>query len=158
MALRPDFYSEIFEQEKKWIELIDSKLLNSIYCKYILQPFYLAKKKDLEQEYLVTKNVMIGYILGVINPIIQQIELFNNQFKSGEKSDISTLLPLFLTNQMSNNKTKEEEKNNPIREEITGLQIRKQLLESQMRNYDRIESTYEDYVYDDFPEEVGKIK
>ena len=46
MALRQDFYTEIFEQEKKWIELINSKLLNSVYCKYILQPFYLDKKKE----------------------------------------------------------------------------------------------------------------
>ena len=43
MALRQDFYTEIFEQEKKWIELINSKLLNSIYCKYMWQLFYLEK-------------------------------------------------------------------------------------------------------------------
>lgn len=158
MALKPDFYSEILEQEKKWIELINSKLLNSIYCKYILQPFYLAKKRDLEEEFLLTQNKIIGYILEVIEPIILQIELFNDQFRTGEKVDISTLLPLFLTNQMSNSTTKEEEKNNPIREEITGLQIKKQLLESQLRNFDRTDSSNEEYIYDDFPEEVVKAK
>lgn len=154
MALKTDFYSEILEQEKKWIELINSKLLNSIYCKYILQPFYLAKKRDLEEEFLLTQNKIIGYILEVIEPIILQIELFNNQFRTGEKVDISTLLPLFLTNQMSNSTTKEEEKSTPIREEITGLQIKKQLLESQLRKFDRNVINNEEYIYDDFPEDV----
>lgn len=153
MALKPDFYSEIFEQEKKWIDLIDSRLLNSIYCKYILQPFYLKKQKELEQEYHMTQNEIIGHMLNIVNPIIQQIEMFDKQFRAGEKIYISTLLPLFLTNQMSNSTKKEEEKSNPIREEITGLQIKKQLLESQIRNFDK-EVLEEDYVYDDFPEEV----
>ena len=156
MALRQDFYTEIFEQEKKWIELINSKLLNSIYCKYMLQPFYLEKKRDLEQEYFVTQNEIIGKIIGIVNSIIEQIELFNTQFKAGERIDISTLLPLFLTTQMSNS-PKKEENNNQIRQEINGLQIKKQLLESQIKYFDKGTSTDEDYVYDDFPEEV-KVK
>lgn len=157
MALQQNFYTEIFEKEQNWIELIKSKLLNSVYCKYTLQTFYLEKKRDLEQEYLLTQNEIVGKIIIIIDSIIEQIELFIEQFNAGQPTDISSLLPLFLTTQMSNSLEKEDNKS-PIRQEINGLQIKKQLLESQVRNFDRTGSNNEDYVYDDFPEEVEKTK
>lgn len=157
MALRQDFYTEIFEQEKKWIELINSKLLNSVYCKYILQPFYLDKKKELEQEYFLTQNDIIGNIIGIIDSIIGQTEVFNEQFISGEKVDINLLIPLFLTTKMTNTSKKEEEKSN-ISQEINELQIKKQLLENQIRYFDKNVTPDNEYVYDDFPEEKEKVK
>ena len=39
MALKNNFYDEIFEEEKKWIDLINSNLLNSIYFKHELKPY-----------------------------------------------------------------------------------------------------------------------
>lgn len=157
MALKKDFYTEIFEQEQKWIELINSKLLNSVYCKYSLQPFYLEKKRDLEQEYLLTKNEIIANIIEVINSIVEQIELFNEQFNSGHTVDVNSLLPLFLTTKMSNT-SKKEENNSEVSQEITELQIRKQILENKIKNYDRNTFINDDYVYDDFPEEVRRVK
>ena len=156
MDLRQDFYTEIFENEQKWIDLINSKLLNSIYCKYTLQPFYLKKKQTVKQEYFLTKNEYDKFI-DIIDSIIEQIEVFNQQFKSGQKVDISTLKPLFLITQIGKVQKAEEDKSE-IRQEINELQIRKQLLENQIRNFDKAIVNEDDYIYDDFPEEIRKVK
>lgn len=157
MALKQNFYTEIFEQEQSWIELINSKYLNSIYCKHQLQPFYLNKKKELEQEYFLTRNDIIKNILGIIDSIIQQIELFNEQFNVGQTVNVETLIPLFLTTQMSNT-SKKENKQKDINKEIGELQVRKQILENRIRNFDRNATINDDYVYDDFLEEERRVK
>ena len=63
MALRSDFYNEIFSKEKKWMELINSGLMNPIYCNLELRPFYLEKKQEIEEEYKVTNNQMLSQVL-----------------------------------------------------------------------------------------------
>ena len=73
MALKNDFYTEIFNNEKRWVELINRNLLNSIYCNLVLKPFYLQKKSELELEYNLTKNRIIGQIILIIENIINQI-------------------------------------------------------------------------------------
>lgn len=158
MALKKDFYNEIFEQEQTWIELINSKLLNSIYCNLALKPFYIEKKNQLEIEYKLNKNVIIGQILNLIYNIIDQIDLLNSQYKNNMKVDIESLLPLFLITQMSNTFKEEKKVSRDIK--INKLQREKQILENEIGNYSEDFDNMEDYLYDDFPndEDYGKRK
>lgn len=157
MALGNDFYSEIFVNEQKWIELINAKLLNSIYCNLTLKPFYIEKKKELEEEYSLTNNRIIGQIISIIDNILNQIEVFNEQYKSFQNADINLLLPLFLTTQMNNTSQKGNNNLDIRSNEISNLQINKQVLENQTKNYGETLNDQNDYVYDDFPEQ-SKIK
>ena len=152
MDLRQDFYTEIYKKEQKWIELINSKLLNSIYFKLDLKPFYLEKKKEVKQEYFLTKNEYDKFI-DIIDSIIEQIELLNEQFNAGQSIDINSLIPFFLTSRMKNVYRMPEEIS-----EINELQIRKQLLQNQIRNFDKNATGNDDYLYEDFPEEIRKVK
>lgn len=150
MALKKDFYIEVFKREQKWIELIDSKLLNGIYCKFSLQPFYLEMKKDLEQEYALTHNEIIGNIINIIGQIIEEIEVIYERFRNGMEVDVTSLKSLFLIAKMSNSYKQENQ--------ISKLQVQKQILEKAIENHNRTDITTEDYVYDDFPEEVKRVK
>lgn len=152
MALKKDFYTEIFEKEQKWIELINTNLLNSIYCKFSLQPFYIAKKKELEQEYALTHNEIMGNVVGTLDLMISQLEILYEQFRTGNTVDMTSLMPLFLSTKMSNS-YKSENTN-----QMSQLQIKRQMLEQEIRNVQQGNFIEEDYVYDDFPEEVRKVK
>ena len=158
MALKNNFYNEIFEKEQKWIELINSKLLNSIYCNLTLKPFYVEKKNQLKTEYDLNNNAIIGQILTLVDNIINQIDLLNSQYKKNMTVDIKSLLPLFITTQMSN--TSRIEKSVSRNEEINRLQLEKEILENQIKNYSESSTEIQDYVYDDFPNEenYGKRK
>ena len=156
MALKKDFYSEIFEKEQKWIELMDKNLLNSVYCKFSLQPFYETKKLELVREYTSTKSEIIKNLIIIINQILSQIEMLYKMYLDGQNTNMNTLIPLFLSSQMSN--TLKVDDNKPlVNSEVDKLQIKKQILENKLSNYYKSE-TEEDYVYDDFPEETRKIK
>lgn len=109
MALKSDFYNEIFKKEQMWIDLINEELLNSIYCNLTLKPFYMQKKQELEQEYNATNNPIIGEIIPIIDNILQKISLFNEQYRSSKQVNINEMLPLFLTSQMNNTAEKTEE-------------------------------------------------
>ena len=156
MALKIDFYNEIFEKEQKWIELINSNLLNSIYCNLTLKPFYIEKKNQLEIEYNLNNNSIIGEILTLIDNIINQIELLNSQYKNNMKVDIESLLQLFVTTQMSNGSKSKKNVSRDI--EIGRLQQERQFLKNEIKDFDN--DNLEDYVYDDFPDEedYGKRK
>lgn len=157
MALKSNFYNEIFLQEQKWIELINNNLLNSIYCNLALKPFYLDKKEVLEQEYYSNNNVIIGQVLSIIDNIVKRIEGINEDYNNLKEVDIKVLLPLFLTNQMNNTTRKTEVVNS--NENIDRLQIRKQILENQIGNFPKNEIlNFDDYLYEDFPEEQKRIK
>ena len=151
MALKLDFYNEIFIEEQKWIELINQKLLNNIYCKLSLKPFYLEKKSVLEEEYKLTNNKIIGQFIPVIDKIISEIDLLNEQNNNYE--NLNSLIPLFLVNQMNNTVQNENNKIDMISDEISKLHIKKQVLESLIGNYNRDKSQEPEYIYDDFPEE-----
>lgn len=155
MALKNDFYSEIFTNEQKWIDLINSRLLNSIYCKLTLKPFYIEKKKELEQEYNLTNNKIIGQVLSILEVIINKIDLLEEAYKNNQSVDIDSLIPLFLTTQMNNVSQKED---NDMITTTDRLEIKKQVLKNQLMNYNRTTFDSEDYVYEDFPEEVRKVK
>jgi len=152
MALKNDFYEEIFINEKKWIEMIDKNLLNNIFCNLELRPFYLKKKDEIKKEYELNNNPILGQILSIIDNIINKLDEFEIQYKNLRYVNIKELLPLFLTSQMNNNSKKEEKK-----EVIEDLKNEKKLLEEEIINYNRKEKELEDYVYDDFPLDHKKI-
>lgn len=112
MALKNDFYSEIFNNEKKWTELINQNLLNSIYCNLTLKPFYLKKRNEIMEEYTLTNNQILNEVLFIIENILRKIEYFTVQYNNSKEVDIKELLPLFLINQMSNTNQKENEVEN----------------------------------------------
>lgn len=145
MALRNDFYTEIFTNEQRWIQLINKNLLNSIYCNLVLKPFYEEKKKELEQEYSLTENKIIGQIIMIMGNIINRIDLFNDQYNKSEKVNVCLILPLFLTNQM----------NNTNNLETSIFSIDNKVFAKPLTV---VKSDTEDYLYDDFPEEVIRIK
>ena len=96
MALKNNFYDEIFEEEKKWIDLINSNLLNSIYFKRELKPFYLKKRTELINEYSSTKSNVIKMFIELINNILTEIDLLIQKHENNQKVDCSSLIPLFL--------------------------------------------------------------
>ena len=105
MALSTDFYSEIFKNEQKWIEYINSNFINITYCKLELRPFYIDKKNILEKEYEATNNQILGQVLNVIDKIINKLDFIINEYQN---EDIKALESLFLVNQMNNNNLEDE--------------------------------------------------
>lgn len=146
MALKNNFYNEIFTNEQEWINLINAKLLNSIYCNLKLKPFYIQKLEELKQEYSFQRNEIIEQIIRIITNIIKKIDSIYEQYKNLQNPDVSSLNSFFLITQMnnmySNNfNNKESIKNKTIKNE-----------ELIINNYD------DDYMYDDFPEKISRIK
>lgn len=146
MALNNNFYNDIFEKEKYWTELANKNLLNIYYLngKDGLKEFYLIKKEELEYEYNLTNNDIIGRFLNIVNEILTQIELMTKEYREGKKINMDLLSKTFLVNQMNNNVDSVKSK------ELTELQIKKQLLQDlkgEIKDFD------DSYLYDDFPEE-----
>lgn len=152
MALKRDFYAEIFEKEEKWIELINKNLLNSIYCTLTLKPFYVNKREMLNKEYELTNNELLGQVLNSIDQILNKIEYFNNQYIKFQNISISDLLPLFLINKMNNSLKKEDITLN--NEELNKLNIKRAILNEKLYKYrmSNNNNNLQDYVYDDFPD------
>lgn len=144
MALKDGFYSEIFKKEKYWTELCEINLLNVYYLDE-LKKFYLAKKVELENE--TDKNDIVISFLGIINSIILKIDQVTEEYRKGKKIDITSVVKLFLINQMNNNKICKDNSN------IIRLQVQKQLLENMKNDY----NLYNDYLYDDHDYDV-KLK
>ena len=157
MALKNNFYDEIFEEEKKWIDLINSNLLNSIYFKHELKPFYLKKMSELINEYSSTKSNVIKMFIELINNILTEIDLLIQKHENNQKVDCSSLIPLFLKNQMGSSYEQKETKDSSIDYGLN-LQIKKQLLQNDIDNIRREKPVIDDYLYDDFPEEKVRAK
>lgn len=158
MALKTEFYSEIFENEQKWIEQINNNLLNSIYCSLSLKPFYVKKKQELDKEIRLGNNQIIKQISLVIEQIINHIDILNEQHNNSQNIEMNSLLPLFLVNQMNNSYGKMESDVKDQTDDINKLKARKQVLENIIKSCDSVDSEVPDYVYDDFPEEIRRIK
>lgn len=155
MALAKNFYNEIFEKEQQWIEYIEKNLLNCIYCNLTLKPFYETKRKTLEEEYDLTKNDIIEQIIIKINDLINTLSYLNYQYLNHQTPNLKSLLPLFLINQMNNVVQKDNKDTENRNESIDKLKKEKKDLQDQINNYARNFVEVEDYVYDDFPEEVA---
>lgn len=103
MALKVNFYGEIFSQEQKWIELINAGLLNSIYCNLTLKPFYEKKREELERLFGSADNKILQQILNIIDAILAKLNDFDVRYRNMESADIKELIPLFLVSKMGNN-------------------------------------------------------
>lgn len=153
MALKNNFYEEIFSKEQEWIKLINNNLLNSVYCNLELKPFYVQKKQELLQEYN-SANTIIVQILSVIDSIIEKINTFDQEYRNFQMVDIKSLLPLFLTNQMSNTSQKKSSGS----EDINDLKIKKQILQQLINDYNEKQRNNDvDYLEDDSYVEHRKV-
>lgn len=144
MALRDDFYNDIYIREKKCIELIDRNLLNIYYLngKNGLREFYQLKRQELEEEYKISNNQIIKNIINIINNIIDEIDYLTISYKNGELVDMRSLNSLFLYNLMNN---KNNKPNN-----IEYLQVQRKKLEDLRKIYrNSIDSYDKDYLYDE---------
>ena len=175
MNLEYDFCAEIKKQEQKWIEQINSKLMNAYYCYHKLRPFYLEQQKRLmgkdndalqkiesillkiENIYLKQNSIDSSYL----NPsIIVNTYLINNSDeRSNDKvtqKDFEDLANLFLVNQLKKEKvlTDDQKIKNIEYMNKEELQEEKQRLINQAYSQPTVYT--DDYLYEDFPEE-GKV-
>ena len=148
MALKQDFYSDIFLKEEYWTEIAKENLLN-IYYLDNLKEFYLDKKNELEKELELSNNTLIKSFLNMIQNIISQIDIVTDDYKSGKNININSVIKLFLSNQMNNNfnytnvDEKSESSNIPaLQAKIAVLQALRKDLESTKNKVD------DDYLYD----------
>lgn len=154
MALSNNFYDDIFNKEKYWSQLINQGLLNIYYLngKGGIKEFYLDKKKKLEYEYELAGNQIIKNFLELINNIINQIDYLTNEYRHGKLIDMSSLLNLFLHNQMNNNISEKKSISDTEK-----LRIQKQVLQSLKKTHDKPLSTNDyDYLYEE-PDYKGKV-
>lgn len=139
MNINNNIYNEMFDKEKKWIEQINSGLLNSIYCNLELKPFYL----EIEGQLNTNSTEITKPIIEAIKEIIQKIDEFNDLYSKGYKTDMKELIPLFLTNKMN-----KKEKKSSTSAKIEVLKSFKDMYISSIKNSDDI--------YGELPEEKTK--
>ena len=152
MALKNNFYEEIFKNERKWIEMIDRNLLNPIFCNFELKPFYVKKREEIKSEYEITGNHILEELIYIIDGIIEALDECQFTYENSRFVDIRKLLPLFVTSQMNNNTTKKDSKKT-----LEELRKKKEFLMNEIRSYKKEQKEAEDYLYDDFPEEHNKV-
>lgn len=155
MALSNNFYNDIFEKEKYWMELINHGLLNIYYLNGEggIKEFYLNKMEKLEYEYESTGNQIIKNFLELINNIINQIDYLTNEYRQGELIDMKSLSTLFLHNQINNNVN-----DNKNSHDIEKIRLQKQVLQSLRKVYNNPESISDDYDYlYEEPDYKGKV-
>ena len=103
MPMGNSIYGEIISNEQKWIELINSGLLNSIYCSQVLKPFYDEKSKIISITYKNTNNELLGQVLNIIDDIIKKLDELYASYRDMKNTDMNELVPLFLVNKMGYN-------------------------------------------------------
>ena len=167
MALKKDFYIELFEKEENWIKMINNpkgNLLTSTYCKFELKPFYLEKIKELENEQKQGNNQIIQSLYFGICDILNKLNEFIEKFEESKRIDFKELLPLFCINIMRNEKfTIREEKNdinllepaiNDLKKEELG-ELRNKVVKYMKKGKKESNPDY-DYVFDTFYDEEPK--
>lgn len=150
MTLKQGFYKEIFENEERWIEYANKKLLNVYYLSE-LKEFYLNKQKELEPE--ASNNQVLEIFLNIIKSIINQIDIVTNEYREGKSVDINTVTNLFFSNQMKM-ENKEEKKDSNM--DIIRLQVQKELLENQKKQLLSNNLYDDDYLYEE-PDYKSKV-
>lgn len=149
MALNNNFYSEIFDKENYWTELIDKKLMNIYYLNKSDGPltFYQNKKNQLKIEYDESRNEIIKNFLLSIDNIINKINTLTNDYRTGKQIDFNELKTMFIVNQMNN---KSDDKNNDIN--LT----RQKVLDSLNQSIKKESQENNPYMFDDFFDETRK--
>ena len=101
MYLSDDFCKQIFENEKKWIDLASRKLLNIYYLngKDGMKDFYTSKKKELEKN--SSNSKMAKKLVGMLDDVLNKIESITESYKSGNEININELVNLFLIYKLS---------------------------------------------------------
>lgn len=105
MALKRDFYEEIFKKEIYWTELAPKNLINIYYIngRDGIKDFYKQKREELQKEYQINQSEVLKLFLNMINEIILEIDSLTKNYENGITIDITALINLFLINQMNNN-------------------------------------------------------
>ena len=149
MALKLDFYQEIFEREQTWISSLESDLLNPYYLPEIKR-FYSQKLEIINYELKSTGNDLIRSVCLVLKKIIKKIDYFIDEDRNENLINFMELNDLFLTNRITNNLSYVSNINlSEISSNKKNLyELRKQV----------INSDSEDYLDDDFYYEDRKVK
>lgn len=137
MALNNNFYIEIFENEKQWLDFLNLNLLNVYYLPQ-LRDFYLKKQNEILQEKNITNNEFLKNILNMINEMLDNINMIIESHKNGIDVDVKILSNCFLINQMNNNVKSDNE--------VTIVQLNDDI------------PIEDDYLCDEFDEEVKPLK
>ena len=101
MYLSDDFCKQIFENERKWIDLASRKLLNIYYLngKDSMKDFYTSKKKELEKN--SSNSKMAKKLVGMIDDVLNKIEAITESYRNGNEININELVNLFLIYKLS---------------------------------------------------------
>lgn len=102
MALKNNFYDEIYKEEKNWIELLDAKLLNVYYLSE-LRKFYYERQVIVSHEYNLTLNPIMKSIWIVLNNMVEKLDRIDSDYKMGKRINLNELKNYFLVNILSNN-------------------------------------------------------
>lgn len=144
MALKNDFYDEIYREEKNWIEMLDAKLLNVYYLSE-LKKFYYERQIIVSYEYNLTLNPVMKSIWMVLDNIVQKLEFIESEYKKGKRVDIYELKNYFLINRLNNNIDIPPELRKESKKNI--YELRNKI----------IQQNSEDYMDDDFYYENQKV-
>lgn len=141
MALNTNFYEEIYEKEKTWIDIIKSNLMN-IYYLPELRDFYFKKQERLNYEFELTGNEFIKAFSNAITTIIIKINYLIDEDKKGNIVNINEICNYFLINKLNNNMSyTNSDKLNKITNNKNNLyELRKKIVDENL----------EDYIDDDF--------
>ena len=148
MALKNNFYDEIYDEERNWIDMIDSNLLN-VYYLLELRKFYYERQVIISDEYKLTLNPFMKSIWSILNNIVEKLDFIESEYKKGKRVNISELKKFFVINIINNNIPVVNKKNvNQIQQDKKSLyDLRKQV----------IGEMNEDYIDDDFYYENQKV-
>ena len=103
MKLDINFYTEIFEKETSWIEMIKDNLLNVYYLNGDggLTQFYKNKYDVLFNEYKKNNNDRLLFFMDMIKNILDEINKLTETYNSGKDINMDKLRGLFITNQIT---------------------------------------------------------
>lgn len=102
MALKNDFYDEIYKEEINWIEMLNAKLLN-VYYLLELRKFYYERQVIVSHEYNLTLNPIMKSIWTVLNNMVEKLDHIDSDYKMGKRINLKELKNYFLVNILSNN-------------------------------------------------------
>lgn len=146
MALKNNFYDEIYKEETNWIEMLDAKLLNVYYLSE-LRKFYYERQVTVSYEYKLTLNPIMKSIWTVLNNMVEKLDFIESEYKKGKRINLNELRNYFIINILNNNIDIPPEL-------IKNTESKKNIYE--LRNK-AVNADLEDYTDDDFYYENQKV-